>query len=84
MKNEKKLFTNTQQRFLTYLRFTWWKEITDEERIVIGIARIDNCLDWGSKQERHREVLNGLRIRFQDDYRKWSQAGRDGKTENYK
>ena len=74
--------TNIQRRFLTYVRFTWWKEISDEARTVVGMVRMENYMNYCGYTDRQIEVLNELRIRFQNDYRKWCQAVRDGLTEN--
>jgi hypothetical protein len=68
---DKQELIKEQRRFLTWMRFTMWREITDEERIALGIVRNNGYIPNDSDTPRIKLLLNGLRSRYLSDFKKW-------------
>lgn len=61
--------TEVQQKFLEYIRWNRWTDITDAARFAIGWALKDGKLDvHPDTRKKQREILNDVLSKYQDDY----------------
>jgi hypothetical protein len=71
---EKQELIKEQRRFLTWMRFMVWRDITDEERIAVGITRNNGYIPNNSDTPRIKVLLNGLRSRYLSDFKKYQKT----------